>query len=223
MYRHINQKPFTLVSRASEYGDYEEDYQQLLVVKEDISPEQQECSSGLDQEEPEAPPHIKEEQEELGSSQEGEQLQRLEEADITKFPFTPVPVKSEDDEEEAQSSQLHQRQTQHMETEDVQQLLVVKEEVLPEQQECSSSVDQQEPESPPHIKEEQEELWRSQEGEQLQGLEEADITKFPFTPVSVRSEGDEEEAQSSQLHQRQTQHMQTEADGEDCGGPEPAR
>ncbi|XP_028453925.1 zinc finger protein 678-like [Perca flavescens] len=29
--------------------------------------------------------------------------------------------------------------------------------------------------------------------------------------------------QSSQLHQRQTQHMETEADGEDCGGPEPAR
>ncbi|XP_031155972.2 zinc finger protein 2 homolog [Sander lucioperca] len=70
---------------------------------------------------------------------------------------------------------------------------------------------------------EAEELWSSQEGEQLQGLEEADITKFPFTPVPVKSEDDEEEAQSSQLHQRQTQHMGTEADGEDCGGPEPAR
>uniref|UniRef100_A0A8D0DB40 C2H2-type domain-containing protein n=1 Tax=Sander lucioperca TaxID=283035 RepID=A0A8D0DB40_SANLU len=106
---------------------------------------------------------------------------------------------------------------------DVQHLLVVKEEVPPEQQKCSSSVDQQEPEPPPHIKEEQEELWSSQEGEQPQGLEEADITKFPFTPVPVKSEDDEEEAQSSQLHQRQTQHMETEADGEDCGGPEPAR
>ncbi|XP_078100784.1 uncharacterized protein LOC144513554 isoform X2 [Sander vitreus] len=123
---------------------------------------------------------------------------------------------------------------------DVEQLLVVKEEVPPEQhecsssvdqqecsssvdqQECSSSVDQQEPEPPPHIKEEQEELWSSQDGEQLQGLEEADITKFPFTPVPVKSEDDEEEAQSSQLHQRQTQHMETEADGEDFGGPEPA-
>ncbi|KAF1382143.1 hypothetical protein PFLUV_G00161400 [Perca fluviatilis] len=92
-----------------------------------------------------------------------------------------------------------------------------------EHQECSSSVDLQEPEPPPHIKEEQEELWSSQEGEQLQGLEEADITKFPFTPVPVKSEDDEEEAQFSQLHQRQTQHMGTEADGEDCGGPEPAR
>ncbi|XP_078124352.1 uncharacterized protein LOC144529220 [Sander vitreus] len=106
---------------------------------------------------------------------------------------------------------------------DVEQLSVVKEEVPPEQQECSSSVDQQEPEPPTHIKEEQEELWSSQEGEQLQGLEEADITKFPFTPVPVKIEDDEEKAQSSQLHQRQTQHMETEADGEDCGGPEPAR
>ncbi|XP_031155991.2 zinc finger protein 2-like [Sander lucioperca] len=60
-----------------------------------------------------------------------------------------------------------------------------------------------------HIKEEQEDLWSSQEGEQLQELERADITKFPFTPVPVKSE-DEEEAQSSQLHQRQTQHMKTE-------------
>ncbi|XP_035848898.1 zinc finger protein 2 homolog [Sander lucioperca] len=342
--------------------------QQLSVVKEEVPPEQQKCRSSADQQEPEPPPNIKEEQEELWSSQEGEQLQGLEEADITKFPFTPVPVKSEDDEEEAQSSQLHQRQTQHMETEadgedcggpeparnshphpllqpetedqtedsfepetgdsadwketrepqsalnslkhdstckktfscsecgrrfgrkenlkrhmithtgekpfscslcrkrftqsgslqthmrihtgekpfscslcskafnesgnlkkhmrthtDVEQLLVVKEEVPPEQQECSSSVDQQEPEPPLNIKEEQEELWSSQEGEQLQGLEEADITKFPFTPVPVKSEDDEAEAQSSQLHQRQTQHMETEADGEDCGGPEPAR
>ncbi|XP_078123383.1 uncharacterized protein LOC144528581 [Sander vitreus] len=106
---------------------------------------------------------------------------------------------------------------------DVQQLSMVKDWVPPEQQECSSSVDQQEPESPPHIKEKQEELWSSQEGEQLQELEEADITKFPFTPVPVKSEDDKAEAQSSQLHQRQTQHMETEADGEDCGGPEPAR
>ncbi|XP_062414358.1 zinc finger protein 27-like isoform X2 [Pungitius pungitius] len=72
---------------------------------------------------------------------------------------------------------------------------------------------------PPHTKEEQEDLWTSQEAEQLQGLEEADI-KISFT---VKSEGDEEEAQSSQLNQRQTQQMETEGDGEDCGGPEPDR
>ncbi|XP_033933543.1 chorion transcription factor Cf2-like [Pseudochaenichthys georgianus] len=106
---------------------------------------------------------------------------------------------------------------------DVQQLVVVKEEVPPEQQEWSSSLDQEDPESPPHIKEEQEEIWSSQEGEQLQGLEEADIMKFTFTPVPVKSGDDEEKPQSSQLHQRQTEHLETEADGEDCGGPEPAR
>nr|XP_033465291.1 zinc finger and SCAN domain-containing protein 21-like isoform X3 [Epinephelus lanceolatus] len=248
------------------------DAQQLLVVKEEVPPEQQEWSSSVDQEDPE-PPHIKGEQEELWISQEGEQLQGLEEGDITKFTSTPVPVKSEDDEEKPQSSQLHQRHTELMETEaegedcggpeparnsdldthlqpetddetgessepetddsddwtetrepqsDVQQLLVVKEEVPPEQQEWSSSVDQEDPE-PPHIKEEQEELWISQEGEQLQGLEEDDIIKFTSTPVSVKSEDDEEKPQSSQLHQRHTEQMETEAEGEDCGGAEPAR
>ncbi|XP_071378224.1 zinc finger and SCAN domain-containing protein 12-like isoform X2 [Centroberyx affinis] len=119
---------------------------------------------------------------------------------------------------------------------DLQQLLVSKEEVPPEQQEWSPSLDQEDPE-PPHIKEEQEELWTSQEGEQLQGLEEADITKFPSTSVPVKSEDDEEKPQSSQLHQSQTEEnreaeplasssteqMKTEADGEDCGVSEPAR
>ncbi|XP_075931691.1 uncharacterized protein LOC142931583 isoform X3 [Anarhichas minor] len=100
---------------------------------------------------------------------------------------------------------------------DLPQLLVNNEEI--QQQEWSSSLDQEDPDTP-HIKEEQEELWTSQEGEQLQGLEEADI-KFLFTPV--KSEDDEEEAQSSQLHQRQTEQMEIEGDGEDCGGPEPDR
>ncbi|XP_078099886.1 uncharacterized protein LOC144512817 [Sander vitreus] len=90
-----------------------------------------------------------------------------------------------------------------------------------QQQEWSSSLDQEDT-KPPHIKEEQEELRVNQEGEQLRGLEEADITKFPFTPVPVKSEDDEENPQFSQLHQIQNEQIKTEADGEDCGRPEPA-
>ncbi|XP_071059986.1 zinc finger protein 79-like [Pseudochaenichthys georgianus] len=100
---------------------------------------------------------------------------------------------------------------------DVQQLVVVKEELLPDQHEGSTSLDQEDPEPPPHIKQEQEELRISEE------LEEADITKSIFTPDPVKSEDDKEKPQSSQPHQRQTEHMETEADGYDCRGPEPAR
>ncbi|XP_073319147.1 uncharacterized protein [Pagrus major] len=114
---------------------------------------------------------------------------------------------------------------------DVQQLLGSEEEVPPEQQDWSSSLDQEDPPELLDIKEEQEELWINQEGEQLRGLEEADITKFTFTPDPVKSEEDDEERpQSSKLRPRQTvfkirdaKRWTTEADGEDCGGPEPAR
>ncbi|XP_071060568.1 zinc finger protein 771-like [Pseudochaenichthys georgianus] len=106
---------------------------------------------------------------------------------------------------------------------DVQLLVVVKEEVLPDQQEWSTSLEQEDPDPPPHIKQEQEELRISQEGEQLQELEEADIIKSTFTPDPVKSEDDKEKPQSSQPHQRQTEHMETEADGDNCRGPEPAR
>ncbi|XP_035854234.1 gastrula zinc finger protein XlCGF17.1-like isoform X4 [Sander lucioperca] len=75
---------------------------------------------------------------------------------------------------------------------DVQEVIVGEE----HQQEWSSSLDQEDT-KPPDIKEEQEELWISQEGEQLQELEEADITKFPFTLLHVKSEVDEEKPQFS--------------------------
>ncbi|TNN37406.1 Transcription factor 7-like 1 [Liparis tanakae] len=98
---------------------------QMSVIKEEVLPERQDCSSSLHQEDPE-PPHIKEEQEdpepksikeeledpepksikeeleELGISQEGEPLQELEEEAGNKFSFTPV--KRRDDEEEARFS-----------------------------------------------------------------------------------------------------------------------
>ncbi|XP_070849991.1 zinc finger protein 665-like [Chaetodon trifascialis] len=107
---------------------------------------------------------------------------------------------------------------------DVQLLSASPEEDPPEQQDWSPSLDQEDPAELPHIKEEQEELWSSQEGEQLPGPEEADIIKFTFIPVPVKSEEeDEEKPQSSHLHQRHAEDMETEADGEDRGGPGPAR
>uniref|UniRef100_A0A3B4VA60 Zinc finger protein 22-like n=1 Tax=Seriola dumerili TaxID=41447 RepID=A0A3B4VA60_SERDU len=81
--------------------------QKPIVRKQD----QQEWRTRLDQEDQEAP-HIKEEQEEQCVSKDVEQLKELKEADTTEFPFTTVPVKSEDDEDTAQSLQLHQRQTE---------------------------------------------------------------------------------------------------------------
>ncbi|XP_078099911.1 uncharacterized protein LOC144512835 isoform X1 [Sander vitreus] len=101
---------------------------------------------------------------------------------------------------------------------DVQKVIVGEE----HQQEWSSSLDQEDTKPPPHIKEEQEELRIGQDEEQLQRLEEADITKFTFTPVPVKSEDDEEKPEFSKLRQRQTEAIKTEAGGEDCGGPEPA-
>ncbi|XP_034021094.1 zinc finger protein 16-like isoform X3 [Thalassophryne amazonica] len=117
------------------------------------------------------------------------------------------------------------------------QQLLEKKHVLPEQLEWNGSPDQKDSE-PLKSKETQEELWVSQEGKQLLGLEEADITKFPFTVVSVKSK-DEDKPQSSQLQQTQKDEstevelltsnstkpgtLKTEADGDDCRGSEPAR
>ncbi|KAM6903938.1 uncharacterized protein PEZ65_018717 isoform 2-T2 [Lycodopsis pacificus] len=155
------------------------DVQQLLVVKEEVPPEQQEWSSSLDQEDPE-PPHIKEDQEDPEPPHIKEDQEDPEPPHIKEDQEDPEPPHIKEDQEDPEPPHIKE--------------------------------DQEDPE-PPHIKEDQEELWTSQEGEQLQGLEEADITTFSFTPVKI--EDDEEEAQSSQLHQRQTEQMETEADGED--------
>ncbi|XP_039640385.1 zinc finger protein 271-like [Perca fluviatilis] len=79
-------------------------------------------------------------------------------------------------------------------------------------------LDQEDPERR-HIKEEEEELCISQDAEQLQAPEEADVSK---------REDDEEKHPSSRLHPSQAdesreaeaQQMETEAEGEDCGGSE---
>nr|XP_020487135.1 zinc finger protein OZF-like [Labrus bergylta] len=100
---------------------------------------------------------------------------------------------------------------------DVQQLLVSEEKLPPEQREWNPSLDQEDA-KPPQIKKEQEELWSHRAGEQLQRLEEADTTKFPFTPVEVKSE-DEETPQSSQCNQRGLQ-PETEIKTEDSSEPQ---
>ncbi|XP_041664407.1 gastrula zinc finger protein XlCGF57.1-like [Cheilinus undulatus] len=98
---------------------------------------------------------------------------------------------------------------------EVQQLSVCKE----EQQERSSSLNQVIMEHP-HIKEEPEELWSNQEGDQLQGPEEDDIIKFTFFPNPMKSEDDGENPQSSQFHHTQTTPMETRVEREDNRGPE---
>ncbi|XP_061886307.1 zinc finger protein 37 homolog isoform X3 [Entelurus aequoreus] len=132
--------------------------------------------------EEEEDPHMKEEE-------EGECVVGQEEDDVSKFPLTVVSVKTEEHEDKAHVQRVSAES---------------QEEIPSKQQEWSSSVGQKELE-PPHIKEEEEELW-----EQLQRLVEAN---------------DEDEAQSLQLHHSQSeenrgaelvsQHI-TEADGEHC-------
>uniref|UniRef100_A0A8C2ZGN6 C2H2-type domain-containing protein n=1 Tax=Cyclopterus lumpus TaxID=8103 RepID=A0A8C2ZGN6_CYCLU len=139
---------------------------------------------------------------------------------------------------------------------DVQQLFVIKADVPPEcldlnQEELEPLHIKEDPEplhikeepeplhikedpEPLHIKEDLEDLWTRLEGEQLTVLEEADITKFSFTVVTVKSEDDK--PQTSRLHQSQTEDyreaeppagrsatpIKTQTDGEDCGGSGPA-
>ncbi|MEQ2200509.1 hypothetical protein XENOCAPTIV_030360 [Xenoophorus captivus] len=83
----------------------------------------------------------------------------------------------------------------------------------------SSSLDQQHPE-PPHIKEEDEELWINQEEEQLT-VKIEDEKKPQLSELHhIKTEDDREiEASTTSLFEQ----METEPDGEDCGGPEPDR
>ncbi|XP_068189778.1 zinc finger protein 271-like [Antennarius striatus] len=86
--------------------------------KEEFTPKQQDWSPSLDQHDPPELFKIKEEEEEL-SVQEAEKLQGLEEGSVTKFTFTPVFVKSEEDDKDTpQSSQLHQTNEIKTEAED---------------------------------------------------------------------------------------------------------
>ncbi|XP_061761688.1 uncharacterized protein LOC133556018 isoform X2 [Nerophis ophidion] len=82
--------------------------------------------------------------------------------------------------------------------EDIQQLVSHPEELAPHSPVGSSNLKQETPQ-PPCIKEEEEELWITQEGECLLGLHEADLTKLPLTVVSVKIEDDDEKPQVDNL------------------------
>ncbi|XP_020496293.2 zinc finger protein 771-like isoform X2 [Labrus bergylta] len=100
----------------------------------------------------------------------------------------------------------------------VEQLMVRREEVPSEQQEGSSSLNHEDQTEPPHNK-----------GEKLQDPEEAEIIKFTFFPVPVKTEEEddvEEKPQSSQLQQTQTdqirdEYSKAEAKGEESEGSDP--
>ncbi|KAM6903766.1 uncharacterized protein PEZ65_018557 [Lycodopsis pacificus] len=161
------------------------DVRKVIVGEEEVPPEQQEWSSSLDQEDPE-PPHIKEDQEDPEPPHIKEDQEDPEPPHIQE---DPEPPHIKEDQEDPEPPHIKEDQ------EDPEPPHIKEDQEDPEPPHIKE--DQEDPE-PPHIKEEQEELWTSQVGEQLQGLEEADI-KFSFTPVK------------------------SEADGEDCGGPEPDR
>ncbi|XP_061748035.1 rho GTPase-activating protein gacV-like isoform X4 [Nerophis ophidion] len=132
------------------------------------------------------PPYFKEEE-------EGECPVGQEEADVSKFPLTVVSVKTEEHEDKPpESSQLHHSPND-------QQPPHTKEEEEDPQTPHIKEVEE-DPQSP-HMKEEEEEVWMSQEGECPVGQEEADVSKFPLTVVSVKTEEHEDKPpESSQLH-----------------------
>lgn len=82
---------------------------QQLVIKDEVSSEQQQSTHSLNQEDP-VRQQIKHEEQDFWTSLENEQLQTLYEEEVINVPFTNVPVKNAHTEEKAQSSQLHQRQ-----------------------------------------------------------------------------------------------------------------
>ncbi|XP_072772657.1 uncharacterized protein [Nerophis lumbriciformis] len=141
------------------------------------------------------PPYFKEEE-------EGECSVGQEEDDVSKFPLTVVSVKTEEHEDKApESSQLHH-------SPNVQQPLHIKEEE--DDPQPTYIKEEEEDPQPTHIKEEEEDPHRKEEeeGECVVGQEEDDVSKFPLTVVSVKTEEHEDKApESSQLHHSPSKHI----------------
>ncbi|KAM4538060.1 uncharacterized protein V3H82_023838 [Fundulus diaphanus] len=203
---------------------------------EEQSPEEEQQESEL--------LHIKEEQEEPGVHQEGEQLLVKEETDA-KFPLTAAPInmlaadvkeeapeEQSPEEEQQESELLHIKEEQeepgvHQEGEqllvkeetdsrfpltdapinNVQQKLIVKEE---------PHADLHDP-KPPHIKEEQKEVYSSLQGEQLNGKEVINAIRFPVAAPPIKSLDDEQSLLLSQLYpdQIKSRELPEENDGEE--------
>nr|XP_061781232.1 oocyte zinc finger protein XlCOF22-like isoform X5 [Nerophis lumbriciformis] len=167
------------------------DIHQLIGHQEECLPHLQ--GDSFTSEDPQ-PSHMKEEE-------EGECPVGQEEDDVSKFPLTVVSVKTEEHEDKApESSQLHHSPNIH-------QLIGHQEECLPHLQ--GDSFTSEDPQ-PSHMKEEE-------EGECPVGQEEDDVSKFPLTVVSVKTEEHEDKApESSQLHHspnvQQPLHIKEEED-----------
>ncbi|CDQ90489.1 unnamed protein product [Oncorhynchus mykiss] len=91
---------------------------------------------------------------------------------------------------------------------DLQQLIVSKEAVPPEQQHCEKEWS---PNLGQEVKEEQEELRTSQVEKQLQGLEE----EFIFSPAFVKSHYDQVSSWTSHFPSTSNEQINTDSDGED--------
>ncbi|XP_034019860.1 uncharacterized protein LOC117504513 [Thalassophryne amazonica] len=126
----------------------------------------------------------------------------------------------------------------HIDEKYTQQLLVNKEDIVPEQQERNLSLDQEDS-KPPNVKQEHEKPWTSWEEKQPSLLKEADFTKFHFTAVPVKIENNDENLDSLQFYQSKTDYsaeaepvacnstdhriLKMEAGIEDCEELQPAR
>ncbi|XP_034042814.1 zinc finger protein 502-like [Thalassophryne amazonica] len=225
--------PGGLACHGAQPGTARKDMQQLLVSKDDVLPKQHERNQSLDQKNSEAP-NIKEEQGELWSEGEEKpqssqlhQSQRDESREVTRLSTNSTELrkmKTEADGDDCGRFQPTNSSDLQPNADDMQKLLVIKEEILPEQQACNLSADQED------IKEVQEKLYISQQLE-------IDIAKIPFTAVPVKSEN-YEKPQSSQDNPCQSDEstepepaassssthrtLTEQAYREDYGGPQPA-
>ncbi|XP_061750470.1 zinc finger protein 316-like isoform X3 [Nerophis ophidion] len=203
--------------------DIEADVQQLIGHQDDYPPQLQGWITTPEQEDPQ-PPRIKAEEDELGITQEGECPLGSNGADLASLPLTGVSVKTEDYEEKPPES------SRRYHSQNVQRLIGPQEDYPPQPQDGFTISKQEEPQ-PPHIKEEENELWITRKGGCPLGLKGAGLTKSPPTGVPVKTEDDEEKPPefSQRPHSPNEEnrgaeppcssllHRTTEMEGDQCG------